>query len=207
MCKKGHLMDEELNKILADENLDSNAKAEQIKAYVGNNFVPTKKYADLKTEKDNAYNTLNKEYQDYKQSKMTDEEKVQAEKQAQANELASLKKALSREKVTSVFKGSGLNEDEYSGFLDDLSNLGSEKAVELANGIVSMVQNQRKTAEEKYKDTIIQKQPSPNVGNAPKSMSEAEEVKAKLAQARSEGDKIREVQYLAEYQKLITKQK
>ena len=86
--RRSRIRDEELNQILTNSELDDVGKAEAIKTLVGKSFVPTSKY---NTEKQNtkaqidAYNTLKNEYETFKQSKMTDEEK-QAEKEKQMQE-------------------------------------------------------------------------------------------------------------------------
>ena len=86
--RRSRIRDEELNQILTNSELDDSGKAEAIKTLVGKSFVPTSKY---NTEKQNtkaqidAYNTLKNEYETFKQSKMTDEEK-QAEKEKQMQE-------------------------------------------------------------------------------------------------------------------------
>ena len=73
-------MEEELNKILSNEELDQTARVEAIKAIVGKDYVPVKKH----TETVNQLNNVKTEFNQFKEEKMTDEEK-QAEAINQTN--------------------------------------------------------------------------------------------------------------------------
>ena len=68
-------MEEELNQILTNEELDATARAEAIKNLVGKNYVPVKKHTDAINKLKTDYDTMKTEYTQFKETKMTDEEK------------------------------------------------------------------------------------------------------------------------------------
>ena len=128
--RRSRIRDEELNQILTNSELDDAGKAEAIKTLVGKSFVPTSKY---NTEKQNtkaqidAYNTLKNEYETFKQSKMTDEEK-QAEKEKQMQEqYQKANLTISKMYAENTFAKAGFKEDDYKGILDNIVTVDPEK--------------------------------------------------------------------------------
>jgi hypothetical protein len=78
---------EEVAKVLGNAELDEQAKTAEIAKITGQCFVSRDKHNKEIAEKDTALNSTKKEYEDFKQSKMTDEEKSKAilEKAEQEN--------------------------------------------------------------------------------------------------------------------------
>ena len=200
-------MNEELDTILSDETLDNTAKATKINELIGNKYVPTQKYAETKNNANAQYAALKQEYEDFKKSKMTDEEKLEAEKQEQITKLAEANKKISRLSVEKIFEGKGLPENEYSSFVDDLSSLGTDKAVELAERICTMLTTQKQNATQAYKTQLMKNQPEPK-GGEPASKEPDDEllaIQTKLAEAREKGRGAEAAHYLKEYQELLKK--
>lgn len=201
-------MDEELNKILTNEDLSTEEKKTEINKLVGNNFVPTKKYADLKASTNEKYDTLKNEYEDFKKSKMTDEEKAQEEAKEKEEELTKYRKEISRLNAISVFKGEGLNENDYNSLLGYAETLNPEDSKNFASTIVGMIKTQKEDYGAKVKDDIIKGTPKPTAGsNGDAQNDKLTEARNKLANARKNGNSAEVVRYLTEYQNLLQNQK
>ena len=76
-------MKEEIEKVLSDETLTTNeAKVDAIAKSLATLMIPKDKYNDLNTKlktTESNYATLQNEFDDFKKSKMTDDEKREAE--------------------------------------------------------------------------------------------------------------------------------
>ena len=126
-------MDEELNNILTNEELDNTAKVEAVKKFVGTKYVPQERYNTLKEKSASELEQVKTEFDAYKTSKMTDEEKQLAEAQAKEEELKNANRTISRLYAENIFKGAGLQEADYSGIIDNIQDLPQEKVKELAS--------------------------------------------------------------------------
>jgi hypothetical protein len=121
--RKEKNMDEELKKIIDDAETSSEDKITAIKNFVGNSYVPREKYNSLKENNTTSYNALKQEYDAFKQSKMTDEEKAEAEKAEYANKLAEQSEKIAKLSAENVFKGAGLKEEDYQDFMGNISKM------------------------------------------------------------------------------------
>jgi hypothetical protein len=166
--RRSRIREEELQKILANADLDDTKKAEAIKSYVGNNFVPTSKYSDkvkevetITTEKNN----LSTEFDKFKQEKMTEEEKKteQARKEAEANEKMMLE--FSRMKAENIFAKAGFKEEDYGSILDSIVGTDLEKTKTLAETFCNTLVKQKADIEKQVKDKIVQGTKNPPAGN------------------------------------------
>lgn len=76
-------MKEEIEKVLSDETLTTNEeRVDAIAKSLATLMIPKDKYNDLNTKYkavESNYTTLSTEYDDFKKSKMTDDEKREAE--------------------------------------------------------------------------------------------------------------------------------
>ena len=161
-------MEEELQKILADAEMDDTKKAEAIKSYVGNNFVPNNKYSDkvkevetITTEK----NALSTEYENFKKTKMTEEEKKAeiAKKEAEANEKMLLE--FSKMKAENIFAKAGFKEEDYSSMLGAIVSSDIEKTKTLAETFCNTLVSQRDAIEKRVKEDIVKATPTPSAGS------------------------------------------
>ena len=153
---------------MTNGELDEAGKAEAIKAIVGKNFVPTTKYnaekANTKTQTD-AYNALKTEFETFKQSKMTDEEKQaeQARKMQEQYQKANL--TISKMYAENTFAKAGIKEDDYKNILDSIVTEDPEKTKGLAETICSAMLKQRADVEKTLKEKITKGTPTPPAGN------------------------------------------
>ena len=149
---------------------------------VGKGFVPTAKYnaekANTKTQLD-AYNALKTEFETFKQSKMTDEEK-QAEQAKQMQE--QYKKAnltISKMYAENTFAKTGFKEDDYKDILDNIVTEDPDKTKGLAETICNSMLKQKQNIEKQIKDNIIKGTKTPPAGNDNDAGSETEVEKYK----------------------------
>lgn len=160
--------EEELNQILSNSELDDAGKAQAIKDLIGNNFVPTAKY---NAEKENtkaqisAYNDLKSEYEDYKTSRMTDEEKQaeQAKKMQEKYQKANL--TISKMYAENTFAKAGFKEDDYKEILSNIVTEDPDKTKGIAETICNAMVKQKENAEKALKDKIVKNTKTPPAGN------------------------------------------
>ena len=129
---------------------------------VGKNFVPTSKY----TEKVNEANKIQGEFNSYKATKMTDDEKqAQAVKLAQEKE-EKTSKMLSQLFAENVFAKAGFKEDDYKDIIPDIIQSDAESTKAIAEKICNTMVNQKKAIEEELKKKIAANQKKPDAGNS-----------------------------------------
>lgn len=205
-------MDEEIKEILQDETLDEAKKVEKLKElqdkaskdYVGNNYIPRDKFNEQKTTYETSYNELKKEYEAFKQSKMTDEEKAQAAKKAQEDALAEANKEIAKLTAESIFKGNGLKEADYQSFMTVISNMNKEDAGNFAESLAKLVTSQKEVATKAIEDGLVKNTPTPQMGTETVS-NEIDIAKNNLAKARESGDRVEIAKRLSEYQEALNK--
>lgn len=135
---------------------------------VGKNFVPTTKYnaekANTKTQQE-ALNALQAEYDAFKESKMTDDEKVkeQAKKMQEQYQKANL--TISKMYAENTFAKAGIKEDDYKEILGNIVTEDPEKTKGLAEIICNAMLKQKSDVEKSFKEKITKGTPTPPAGN------------------------------------------
>lgn len=203
-------MDEEIKNILSDETLDENAKVEKLKElqdktskeYVGNSYIPREKYNEQKTKYEQSYKELKEEYDSYKQSKMTDEEKAQELQAKREAELRDANKEIAKLTAESIFKGNGLKEEDYGSFMNMIEVMDKENAAEFANNLTKLISNQKDLQTTKIEKDIVKNTPTPQVGGETVK-SDSQIAAANLAKAREGGNKEEIAYYLKKYQETL----
>ena len=161
-------MEEELGSILENAELDNEAKQEAIKTLVGKSFVSNEQYNKVKakqTKQDEAYKALKTEFDTFKESKMSDEEKqAEASKRIQEQyQKANL--TISKMCAENTFAKAGFKEDDYKDILDNIVSEDTEKTKGLAETICASMLKQKSDIEKAVKDKIIKNQTPPPAGN------------------------------------------
>lgn len=195
-------MDEELVGILANAELDDSAKADAIKNLVGKNFIPTSKFNDEKTKQKNAYNALKSEYETFKETKMTDEERQAEQAKTQSEEYRKVKMQLNEMTAKNIFSEAGLKfkKEEYEDILSSIVQEDSEKTKTLAETICNTMLNQRKEIEKQITDKIIKGTQKPPAGNDNGGeASDLEKYQKLLSEAQKSNDMIK----IAHYTRLV----
>lgn len=203
-------MDEDIKNILQDEALDENAKVEKLKElqektskdHVGNNYIPRDKYNEQKTKYEQSYNELKAEYEAYKQSKMTDEEKAQALQAQKETELINANKEIAKLTAESIFKGNGLKEEDYGSFMDMVATMDKQNAENFANNLTKLISNQKDLQTSKIEKTLIKNTPTPQVGGQTV-QTDSQVAALNLAKARETGDREQIAYYLKKYQETL----
>lgn len=180
-------MKEKITEIWNNTELDNEAKLATLLEET-KNFVPkarieeySKKVSSLENEK----NELSTQFEDFKRSTMTEDEKVKAD-------LETTKKKASKISVENILLKAGLTTEEYTD--EDLSLLAvgdEETNVKLANFfITSLNKNSEKVKKETAFD-LMSNTPAPVVGNPNAGqVSKVDELKARLDEAIKNKDTV-----------------
>ena len=165
-------MEEELAKILSNTELDDTKKAEEIQKAVNALYVPATTVAEerkankkLLEDKNKAFEDLTNEYDAYKQSKMTEEEKKQEELRKKDEQYTNALMRLSKSTAINVFASAGLQEDDYKDFLEDIVDIDEEKTKTLAEKICNTITKQKSNIAEKMKEDFVNGATPPPAGN------------------------------------------
>lgn len=194
-------MEEELNQILTNEELDATARAEAIKNLVGKNYVPVKKHTDAINKLKTDYDTMKTEYTQFKETKMTDEEK-QAELIKQEREKEEKQsRMLSKLFAENTFSKAGFNEEDYKEIIPTIIRDDPEETRSIAEQICNAMVSQRKSIEDRIKQDLIKGQKKPEGGNADgdEGLTEVEKYKKAYNEAAKNNDRVA----MATYTRLI----
>lgn len=196
-------MEEELAKILSNTELDDTKKAEEIQKAVNALYVPATTVAEerkankkLLEDKNKAFEDLTNEYDAYKQSKMTEEEKKQEELRKKDEQYTNALMRLSKSTAINVFANAGLQENDYKDFLEDIVDIDEEKTKTLAEKICNTITKQKSNIAEKMKEDFINGATPPPAGNGGyETKTKKEEYQQLLDNAIKNNDMINIVYY------------
>lgn len=190
-------MDEELVRILANAELDDDSKATAIKELVGKNFIPTSKFNNEKTKQKQAYDDLKSEYEKFKETKMTDEEKQAEREKAQTEEYKKVKMQLNEMTAKNIFSEAGFNKNDYGELLNSIVQEDSEKTKTLAEIICNTMLNQKKEIEKQITDKIVKGTQKPPAGNDDEGgeTTDLEKYKKALSNAQKNNDTLNVAYY------------
>ncbi len=184
-------MEEELNQILSNEQLDTEARAEAIKKIVNNNYVPKDVQKQTKDEWKNKYSTLEAEYNKFKEEKMTAEEKQAELRKIEAEKSEKQSKMLSQLFAENVFSKAGFKEEDYKEIIPSILKKDPEETKSLANVICNTMLNQKKAIENQVKEQIIKGQRKPEGGDdLNNNLTQLDKLKNAYAEAEKNGDMV-----------------
>lgn len=203
-------MEEELARILSNPELDDTKKAEEIQKTVNALYVPATTVAEERkankealANKDKAFADLTAEYDTYKQSKMTEEEKKQEEIRKKDEQYNNALMRLSKSTAINVFTSAGLQEDDYKEFIEDIVGIDEEKTKSLAEKICTTITKQRSDVANKMKEDIINGTTPPPAGNAGYSQKTKKEEYQSLLNEAIKKNNMNNIVY---YQRLIAEE-
>lgn len=189
--RKDKTMEEELNQILSNEELDTEARAEAIKKIVDNNYVPRDVQKKTKDEWKTKYSTLEAEYNKFKEEKMTAEEKQEELRKAEIEKAQKQSKMLSQLFAENVFSKAGFKEDDYKEIIPSILKDDPEETKSLASVICNTMLNQKKAIENQVKEQIIKGQKKPEGGDNPDDgLTQLDKLKTAYAEAEKNGDMV-----------------
>lgn len=184
-------MEEELNQILSNEELDTEARAEAIKKLIGNNYVPTSVQKKTKDDWKNKYSALEEEYNKFKEEKMTAEEKQEELRKVEIEKAKKQSKMLSQLFAENVFSKAGFKEDDYKEIIPSILKDDPEETKALAGVICNSMLNQKKAIENQVKEQIIKGQKKPEGGDNPdEGVTQLDKLKTAYAEAEKNGDMV-----------------
>ena len=184
-------MEEELNKILSNEELDTEARAEAIKKIVDNNYVPRDVQKKTKDEWKTKYANLETEFNQFKEEKMTDEEKQIEAIRLEKEKSSKQSKMLSQLFAENVFSKAGFKEDDYKEIIPSILKDDPEETKSLASVICNSMLSQKKAIENQVKEQIIKGQKKPEGGDNPdEGVTQLDKLKNAYAEAEKNGDMV-----------------
>lgn len=214
-------MKEEIEKVLSDETLTTNEeRVDAIAKSLATLMIPKDKYNDLNAKYkavESNYTTLSTEYDDFKKSKMTDDEKREAElKQLEVDKKANALKT-SELAVKSLFLDNGIKipvlsdqNDEDTELKETLQNIISEdcdKSVKLANNFITLLNKTKEQTKNETTTELLNGTPKPVGGTQGSNLvDKVAELKKELEEAIKNKDVLKQAQlttqiFMAEQEK------
>ena len=195
-------MNEVIEKVLSDETYTTNEeRVKAIKEGLATLVIPKDKYNDLsaklKTTESN-YSTLQSEYDDFKKSKMTDDEKREEElKQFEIDKKnnAIEKSSLAVEKLL-LKNGIEIKDDdvELKETLDTIISEDYDKSIKLANSFISLLNKTKEKTEKETTTKLLNDTPKPIGGvDSSSSLSKVDQLKKELEKAIEDKDPVKQV--------------
>ena len=166
-------MKEAIERVLGDEQYTTNEeRVDALSKELGKMVIPKEVYNDLSSRlksTETEYSKLQGEYNDFKQSKMTDDEKREAERVEFENQ----KRANAIEKsdlaVQKLLLKNGIEiKDEDTELKETLSTIISEdydKSIKLANSFISLLNKTRDNTEKATTSKLLNETPKPIGGS------------------------------------------
>lgn len=193
-------MEDELNQILSNEELDTEARAEAIKKIVDNNYVPRDVQKKTKDEWKTKYANLETEFNQFKEAKMTAEEKQEELRKADLEKAQKQSEMLSQLFAENVFSKAGFKEEDYKEIIPSILKDDPEETKSLASVICNSMLSQKKAIENQVKEQIIKGQKKPEGGDNPdEGITELDKLKKAYVEAVKSGDTVK----IATYTRLI----
>lgn len=200
-------MNEVIENVLSDETYTTNEeRVEAIKKGLATLVIPKDKYNDLNTKLKNTENkisALQTEYDEFKQSKMTADEKAEAERkqfEMDKKNNAIEKSSLAVEKLL-LKNGIEVKDDDVE-LKETLQSIVSEdldKSVKLANSFISLL---NKTKDQTAKETttqLLNNTPKPIGGtNSSSTVSKIEQLQNELNQAIKDKDIVKQTSIMTQ---------
>lgn len=172
--------DEELQAVLDDENTSTEEKQNAIKAMIGKGFVPKSKFDEKIAKSKEEYEALQNDYNAYKQSKMTEEEKKAEEALKKEEKLQEYSNRLSVSTAEKIFAENGLTAEEYKDVLPNIVQATPEATEKVAQSVAKLLSSQKTKLEEGFKEQVKGSTPKPESGT---SQTQALTEKEKLQEA------------------------
>jgi len=196
---------EELVKILGNEELKSNEeKVDAINKLLAESTIPKDKFNDTSTklkEAEERLTSMTNEFEEFKKSKMTDEEKKNAERENMQNQLLKYQLDLNRLEVEKIFESNGLTQEDYKDIEANIIGKDRETSIASANAFVSILKANSEKVAQATKQALLKDTPAPVGGNgATKTVSNLDELTQAYSNALKEKDTFAQAKLLREIQ-------
>lgn len=150
---------EEINAALAD------------KEFVDPTTLPKSVSKELFDKKVSELAKFKKDYEDLKNTTLTDEEQRQKVLEDAENARKDYLRKSARLDVEKVFVEGGLTHDDYKDIIEDIVSEDAEKSVTLAKTLMSVISNQKTATEKAVKSELLKGSPKPPAGKGSEGMT------------------------------------
>lgn len=200
-------MEEAIQQVLSNEAYTTDEeRVDAIKKELAKLVIPKDKYNDLSNRLKNTeseYATLQAEYDDFKKSKMTDDEKRESERKAFEEQVRQNAIAKSDLAVQKLLLQNGIEiKDDDNELKETLATIVSEdyeKSIKLANSFISLI---NKTKDQSAKETttkLLNETPKPIGGlDSSSTLSKVDMLKKDLEQAITDKDPVRQAELMTQ---------
>ena len=144
---------------------------------------------------------MTNEFEEFKKSKMTDEEKKNAERENMQNQLLKYQLDLNRLEVEKIFESNGLSQDDYKDIEANIIGKDRETSIASANAFVNILKANSDRVAQQTKEELLKNTPTPVGGNgASQSVSNLDELKTAYSNAVANKDTFAQAKLLREIQ-------
>ncbi len=196
---------EELVKILGNEELKSNEeKVDAINKLLAESTIPKDKYNDTSAklkEAEERLTSMTNDFEEFKKSKMTDEEKKNAERENMQNQLLKYQLDLNRLEVEKIFESNGLTQEDYKDIEANIIGKDRETSIASANAFVNILKLNSEKVAQATKQELLKDTPTPIGGTgSSKPVSNIETLQSAYANALRDKDTVAQAKLLREIQ-------
>lgn len=192
---------EELDKIISNEELTAEQKTEEINKIIGNNYIPRSKYNDKVAKFEEEKRNIQTEFDTYKASKMTEEEKKAEEESKRIARTQELSNQLSTYMIKTAFAQNGLDEEAFKDVIPTLIQTTPEATQNVLNGVVEILKKQKTNIEDGIKQNLKAQAPKPEGGNSQNQSSQTDKERL-MAAYNSATSPVEQAAILMELNKL-----
>ena len=200
-------MEEAIQQVLSNEAYTTDEqKVDAIKKELAKLVIPKDKYNTLSDRLKNTetqYEALQTEYDEFKKSKMTEDEKKESERKAFEEEVKQNKIAKSDLAVQKLLLQNGIEiKDEDTELKETLATIVSEdydKSLKLANSFISLINKTKDQTAKATTTKLLNETPKPIGGlDSSSSLSKVDMLKKDLAKAIEEKDSMRQTELISQ---------
>nr|DAM10944.1 MAG TPA: Major head protein [Caudoviricetes sp.] len=201
MCGKGYIMNEVIENVLSNETYTTNEEiAEAIKQGLATLVIPKDKYNDLNAKYkavESNYTTLSAEYDDFKKSKMTDDELRESEKKQLAERQNQLALKESEYAVRDLFTNADISKQRYEKILSKVVTSDKDKSIEIAQTFIDVLSESTEETKKQTVTDLLNGTPKPTVSTPNGgTVSNLEFYKNRYDEAVKNGDFLAQTQYM-----------
>ena len=196
---------EELVKILGNEELKTDEeRVNAINKLLAESTIPKDKFNDTSAklkEAEERLASMSNDFEEFKKSKMTDEEKKNAEREDLQNQLLKYQIDLNRLEVEKIFESNGLTQEDYKDIEANIIGKDRESSIATATAFVNILKNKSEKVAQATKEQLLKDTPTPVGGTgASKSVSNLEELQNAYSVALKDKDVVAQAKLLREIQ-------
>jgi hypothetical protein len=196
---------EELVKILGNEELKSDEeRVNAINKLLAESTIPKDKFNETSSklkEAEERLTSMSNEFEEFKKSKMTDEEKKNAEKESMQNQLLKYQLDLNRLEVEKIFESNGLSQEDYKDIEANIIGKDRETSIASANAFVNILKANSEKVAQKTKQDLLKDTPAPVGGTGgTQTVSNLEELQNAYSVALKNKDVFEQAKLLRQIQ-------